>query len=332
MGALECGAGAPHSKGVVEERTGILKILRDLIAKNWWLKLSALLLSFALWLVVRGDDGERVFIVPLTVQVPRNMEIANERPSSVEVTAAGGSTLSGRLPEMTYTIDLHDAAEGSHIVPLTPDGVWFNPTADVRIVRVNPARVSIVLERIISREVPVRVPLQGNPPAGMEVYQVTVVPETVSISGRRSQVDLVREATAAPVAVSGKKESFQTKVNFRLQSDDIHAIPAEARVTVELGVRRMEQTVTVPVAVSDPESYSVSPLAIAVSVLVPATLNRKLAPEDFKAVVAVPAEGWPGSQIVAKPAVELAATLDPGIRITLVKPETVTLQRISRKK
>lgn len=312
--------------------SGILGILRDLIVRNWWLKLSALLLAFALWLMVRGNEGERVFIVPLTVKVPSNMEIANERPSTVEVTATGGSNLAGRLPEMTYTIDLHDAIEGQHTVPLTPDGVWVSTTSDVRIVRVSPARMTVVLERILSKEVPVKVSLEGNPPAGFEVYQADAEPGKITISGRRSQVNPVREVLTLPIPIFSQRQSFQTKVNFRLQSDDIHASPAEVRVNVELGPRRLEQVVRVPVAASDPESFTVSPPAVSVYVLVPETLDRKLAPEDFKAVAAVPAEETAGRQLVVKAEVEWKTPPDEGIRIRQVKPETVTLLRRSRKK
>jgi YbbR domain-containing protein len=330
-----CGIGraarAPGGKAVNEMKS-ILSVLRDLIAKHGWLKFSALLLAFALWLMVRGDESERVVTVPLAVQVPRNMEIVSERPSTVEVTVSGGSNLSGRLPEMTYTIDLHEAAEGQHTVPLTLDGVWVNPTADVRVVRVSPARVSIELERIVSRELPVRALLQGNPPDGMEVYEVACEPGISQVTGRRSQIDPLREVTTAPVIVSRQEQSFQTKVNIRLQSDDIHASPAEVQVRVELGARRVEQTVTVPVTVPDPQVYSASPPAVAVCALVPLTFNRPLAPEDFRAVVALPAEETAEGQAVAKPEVVLTAPAGTGIRIRQVQPETVTLIHRSRKK
>ena len=335
-----CGGNARRLGGIrhwplnrpVDEKTGTLKFLRDLIVENWWLKLAALLLSFALWLIVRGDEAELAFIVPLTVQVPRNMEIVSDRPASVEVTVTGVSTLTGRMPQITYTIDLHNANEGQNTVALNSDGVWVNPAADVRVVRVSPARMSIVLERIVTKDVPIRVPQQGTPAAGMEVYKISSAPTMASISGRRSHIDPIREVATAPVVLSYRQESFQTKVNFQLQSDDIHASPAEVQVKVDIGVRRVEHTVTVPVTVSDPENFSAHPPEVAVTVLVPVTLDRKPGPEDFRVVLTAPAGQTAEDRLVGKPRVEPVSALDPAIEIRQVQPETVTLLRRSRKK
>jgi hypothetical protein len=81
----------------------ILRSIKDFLLRNWWLKLASLLLAYALWLVVRGSEGERVFAVPLTVRIPRNMVIVNERRSSVEITAQG-SILPGSRTWRTSSI------------------------------------------------------------------------------------------------------------------------------------------------------------------------------------------------------------------------------------
>ncbi len=64
---------------------------KDFFVENWGLKLTALFLSFILWLMVHGDPGtERNIMIPLEIRIPRDMVITNEdRPSFVEVSIRG---------------------------------------------------------------------------------------------------------------------------------------------------------------------------------------------------------------------------------------------------
>ena len=63
-----------------------------ILLENWSLKTTAILLPLILWQCVRGEPGpERVVAVPLEVQLPRHMEITNERPKTVEVTMRGAA-------------------------------------------------------------------------------------------------------------------------------------------------------------------------------------------------------------------------------------------------
>jgi hypothetical protein len=74
---------------------------------------------------VRGDPGAAsVITVPLEIRIPRNVEITNERPRSVEVTVRGtaSSPWFGQ-PSPSCVIDLQSAEEGQHVAPLTPDNV-----------------------------------------------------------------------------------------------------------------------------------------------------------------------------------------------------------------
>jgi len=91
------------------------RFFQELLLENWSLKLTAVLLSLILWLFVRGEPGpERVVAVPLEVLLPRQMEITNQRPTSVEVTMRGAafSNMLFSQPLPTCIIDLQDAKEG----------------------------------------------------------------------------------------------------------------------------------------------------------------------------------------------------------------------------
>ncbi|MBZ5499183.1 MAG: hypothetical protein LAP85_22525 [Acidobacteriia bacterium] len=308
------------------------RFIKDLILKNWWLKLAAILLAYALWIMVRGAEGERVFTVPLVVQIPRGMEIVNERPNSVEIAALGAPNLTGSLPNLTYTIDLQSAGEGEQTVSLTPDGVHVSPGSGLTVIRVNPARATFVLERVIAKDVPVRVPIQGSPAAGLDIYTAACRPISVHISGPRSAIIPIRGVETDPVSLAGQRQSFQTTVNLNVRNADIHTSPTAVEVDVELGPHRETRTLRIPVTVLDDAGYDVSPPSLSVSVLVPVTFKRQLAAEDFSATVSVPNSEPLSSRMAAKPAVEITKELGTGIVIKQVSPQEVTLLRRARKK
>ena len=314
--------------------TAILRFIREIALKNWGLKLTSILLAFALWLMVRGGQGERVLTVPLTVQIPRDMEIVNDRPSVVEITAQGTLPgLSGSQPDLIYNIDLQSADEGEHTVPLTPGGVRVGPGTGLRVVRVSPARLTLVLERVISKDVPIRVTVNGKPAQNFEIYKMTFRPEIVSITGPKSSVNAIQEVSTDPIPIANQSRSFDARVNFNIPYDDIHTSPVgPVFVSVELGPRRVVRTIRVPVTVEGEGAYVTSPTSVAVSILVPINFKEELTAKDFRAMVTVPDTELSEDPSKVKPVVEM--TIEPvyGMTITGFKPEEVLLQRKARKK
>jgi len=308
----------------------ILRFVKDLLVKNWWLKLAAIVLAYALWLMVRGNEAERVFTVPLVVQIPRNMEIVNDRPSSVEIVARGSSQVGG-LANLNYTIDLQTAGEGEHPVQLTTDGVRISPASGLEVIRVSPARITIVLERIISKDVPIRIPIQGSPAAGLELYASAFSPDTVRLTGPRSLIEPIKEVSTNPVSLEGQSRSFRAMVNFDIENADVHTNLASVEVNVELGNRRIAETYKTPVTVVDGDDFTVKPEFVSVIALVPVNLKEGIVAEDFQATVSARDSGT-AQRRVAK--VDVVYTKEPvaGFQIKEVIPEEIVLVRRSRKK
>jgi YbbR domain-containing protein len=302
-------------------------IIREFLLQNWWIKLAALLLAYVIWLLVRSGEGERIITVPLVVQVPRNMRIVSERPATVEVAALGVPNLSGSLPNLSYVINLQSAGEGEQTVALTPKGVQIGPASGVTVVSVSPSHITFVLERVISKDVPVRVIVQGSPDPGFDLYQVTCQPDIVHVIGPRSDINPLKELVTEPISVAGQKRSFQQTVNFNLQGDDINTSPVAVEVRVELGTHRTERTLKIPLTVLGDEGLNANPPFVSVSVLVPATFKGQLAAGDWKATVAVP-DGRPlPDRVVVKPEIKFSGDPDAGIVIRKIAPEEVTLLR-----
>jgi YbbR domain-containing protein len=219
-------------------------ILRKYLLDNWTLKATALLLALLLWLFVHGEPGpERVVTIPLEVQVPSQMEIVNERVATVEVTMRGAN-LSGKwfnAPLPTCVIDLQKAGEGEHTVTLTRNNIQISKGSAIEILQVNPARVMLVLERTISREVPIVVPLRGKPPRGFEVYDQAHNPVRLIITGPRSRIESISSVSTEPISLSEQVQTARFFVNLHLKNNAIRTSWVDPiQVDIRIGPRKKQ--------------------------------------------------------------------------------------------
>jgi YbbR domain-containing protein len=217
------------------------RFIQEYLRENWKLKITALVLALIVWLFVRGEPGpERVVRIPLEVQVSHQMEITGERPSMIEITMRGaafsGALFGQSLP--TCTIDLQGAGEGTHAVPLTIDRIKVPKGSGIEIVRVNPARVTIVLERTLSKEVPIVMPIRGEIPPGFAIYGKSSKPSSIIITGPRSHIEPIHEIATEAIAINGEKQSTRFFLNLTLKDNAIRTTVSQIQVDINIGPRR----------------------------------------------------------------------------------------------
>lgn len=313
-----------------------MKFIKDVLLENWGIKLTAIFMAFFLWLFVRGDRNvERIMTIALEIRVPRNMEITNERPSFVEITVRGtpmslGWGLSG---PPAYTIDLQSAGEGRHEIPLSPGNVRIPAASGLEVVRVNPPRITLVLEQTISKNVAVSLPpLRGEPAEGFDVYRVSYWPTLVQITGPRSRVETVSQLNTAPVSVSGLSQSLRAFAGLVVEDHLVRVNPAgPVEVNVQVGVHRETRTIAGIQVLSEDESLDVNPPRISVQVLVPVTFKSKLGPENFSASILPESLDPSTKEAKVKPEVRLVDSPDPDIVIEKIRPPEVVVRRTGKK-
>ena len=189
-------------------------------------------------------------------------------------------------PLPTCIIDLQGAKEGEHIITLTPENVVTPKGSGIEVLQVNPVRVTLVLERTISREVPVTVPVRGEPVQGFEIYGKSAKPSTVTITGPRSRIDSINVVPTEAVQVSGQKQNTRFMVGLSIKDNAVRtALNTPIQVDIRIGARRKLSTIgQVPVATDNPD-FTTSPKYVSVRVLAPADSTAALKPSDFTAAV-----------------------------------------------
>jgi YbbR domain-containing protein len=105
----------------------------------------------------------------------------------------------------------------------------------VRVVRLSPSSVEVMLERIARKEVPVKAVFSGTPMPGYTLGPVAVKPSKVMLVGAESELKPVTQVETDPVDLSGIQASFQIEKPLRHSGTYTRLEP----------VRQVEVTVTI---------------------------------------------------------------------------------------
>jgi YbbR domain-containing protein len=303
------------------------RLIKEYLLENWSLKATAILLALILWLFIQGEPGQqRGLAIPLEVLVPRNMEITNERPMSAEITYRGPAF--SNIGSAICIIDLKSAKEGKHTISLTSDNVRMPKGLGIEILQINPARVTLVLEQTVSKEVPIIASMRGEPLQGIEIYGMSSAPASVILTGPRSRIEPVREVATETVSIAGKNKSSQFFVNLNLHDDAIRSsVMDPIQVNIQMGPRRkLEMIKNVPVAIDD-AAYITEPRQISIQILISPELISELTPEDFLATVSMKTVDTSNLPARMKPSVRLLRDWSGSVTIKNVHPPEVLIHR-----
>ncbi len=209
--------------------------------------LSALLFSLALavtiWIVAVNEEDpfeEKPFPEPISV------EIMNLPPGMIVVDATPpAATLQLRAPHSTWTslskeqlhvsADLARAESGVITVPLTANVDDRN----ARITALLPPEIRVTLEQTVTRQVPIRPEVIGDPATGYQTKAPILPLETALVSGPASAAAEVSELIAR-VEVSGARQTITQKVNLL-------PVNAAGQIIANLSLEPRSISLTVPV-------------------------------------------------------------------------------------
>ncbi len=215
---------------------------------NYGLAALALLLSTTLWvLVVNDQNPERVDIpdiqIPIEIaKVPPGLVVmSNVDPVRFKIRAPKDRWSSLRGSSFRASVDLSRSGPGIEAVTVVPEV----SDSQVRVLEVIPSVVTVRLEEIQERTVPVKANLVGNVPFGYLYGALKVEPDAVVVSGPAS---LVQGVEAASVDV--RLEGITVDIDSAFQP-----LPTDASGATVRSVRVTPQTVKVQVPVQQQVSY-----------------------------------------------------------------------------
>jgi YbbR domain-containing protein len=205
--------------------------------KHPWLKLLSVALATLLWLTVAGDHlVERSMKVPLEFRnLPSQLEIVGDPPTTVDVRLRGSSALLGRIEprEIVAVLNLAGARPGSRMFHMLKDDV--RTPYGVEIAQIVPGTLGLELEKIGRRTLPIKPVLDGEPAPGFVTGRVTSDPATVEVAGPESRLKQLTEATTEPVEVTGSRVRVKDIVTVGITDSAVRLVqPQNATVVVEV--------------------------------------------------------------------------------------------------
>ena len=230
------------------------------IFNNFGYKAAAVILATLLWYTVQGEEvleiNRRIVV---NVTVPDNLMIKGSTTRFKDATLRGPRVLLGDFPRRDLEAQLRIIPgqigqrryriDRDHIV-----GGW-----DQRIsLTVHEPYVLVTVDEKATKTVPVRPVLQGAPAEGSMVERSQTEPETITLTGLKTELARIKEVLTEPIDVTGLSASKNIETNV----SRIGLVDAELstqRVTVKLSIGEQKinkRFLSVPVEVTGSEYVS----------------------------------------------------------------------------
>lgn len=216
------------------------------------IRVLSLVFAIALWYYVIGIQGptvEKTFtsvpVVPVNV-APGSFVVRSL--GEVSITAEGPSKIIFGLKDSDFSaiVDLANKSFGSYILPVEVR----SPLASIIVGQVTPNEVSVSLEKVATKSIPVSVVFENSSPQGFIPDIPIVSPQSVSISGPESSLNNIARVY---VTIDLSQITGETTLNLSVKiemkdgtiPENLYTNPSNC--TVELKRNKMEISSTVPI-------------------------------------------------------------------------------------
>lgn len=205
--------------------------MRRLFLDNLGLKIAAVVLSIVLWIFVTSRGQSEISIdIPLEFKdIPPGREMVSSSAKVVSLNIKGQERLVKNIKpsDVRVYIDLSKAKKGEGIYYINKDNIKL--PQPVTITNITPSNVKVITEETVTKTVKVRPVIVGTPERGFYVKSIDVVPETVLIEGRISEVRKVNIIKTEPLDITEFNEAFTqdlkldiTGMNIRTRADHVN--------------------------------------------------------------------------------------------------------------
>jgi len=296
--------------------------------------LVSLGLAMILWFTINVTerDAERVVELPVTVRrLPTGLIVPDLPTKPVAFTLRGPRTILDNVDEhkTRVSLDLGNAMPGDQRIELGVHLVRPELPRRLKVLRIEPQRVKVRVDRLVRRTLPVRAELAGMPPLGYNLTESQVMPASVEVSGPAGKVDDLHDVGTEPIdlrvlAVSGSAVKIEQSVLLGWAGHFVSFNPDHVNVTLHLEeahVVREFRKVDVQIRNLGPSLRAqLVPPTIDLSIRGPQRLLHNFALDP--AAVTVDAAGLPAGRHKLAAHVELP----PAFEIVRQSPEVHVLQ------
>jgi len=292
--------------------------------KNLPLRLLSMGIAAGLWIFVNA--GQRSAFDELNVPInyrhlPAGLVIVNHPADWVKIQVTGTRTLLSLLnPErLTVRLDLSGIGPGQASYKINP--TMFVVPRGTTVTSVSPSEVILDVDRVVQRDIPVRVEVDGKPASGYEVAGTEAKPATVMAIGPSRYVNTLAQIPTEPLEINDASADVERRVDLENPNPAVAltAMRVDAKVAVAEKISDREfRAVNVTVRDSN-YKFNVAPTRATVTIRGPMLKLQGLDPNSLAYVDAK--ELTPGSHELP-----LQVELPNGMQVVRESPEKVRLR------
>ena len=187
------------------------------ISNNAGLKVASLVLATCAWFFVKAitSDSRTIDGVPLEIKAKPGLTVLATSATTVNVTVRGTREDVRQVSrqDLSAVVDLtRDDRHGPVTVRLSPSSVRHSRR--VQVTEVDPAEVTVNVDEMIERDLPVKPQFGGELPPNLSVERVITEPETVKVKGPKTLLNRMSSIATLPIDVTGRRTSFRERVEL----------------------------------------------------------------------------------------------------------------------
>ena len=187
------------------------------ISHNAGLKVVSLVLATCAWFFVKGitSDWRPINGVPLEIKAKPGLTVLATSAATVNVTVRGTREDVRQVSrqDLSAVVDLTgDDRRGPITVRLSPSSVRHSRR--VQVTEVDPVEVTVNVDEMVERDLPVQPQFGGELPPNLSVERVITQPETVKVKGPKTLLSGMVNITTLPIDVTGRRTSFRERVEL----------------------------------------------------------------------------------------------------------------------
>jgi len=217
-------------------------MIKDILIRNWQLKVLALLLALVLWIILIPEEktfAEKNLSLNLElVNIPPEVEVLEPPDTTLNLKIRARKRIINQLRPEDFSARLDMSRASIYQQEYLIDASMIKVPSGVEIVSFSPAYVHIKLERTKRMEMEVVPTIIGRPPEGYRLEKVEVTPTRVMVAGPESKIRPRDKVITSPIDASTLTASVVLEVDLILPRPELRLLTPYPRARVNLVIEK----------------------------------------------------------------------------------------------
>ncbi len=211
--------------------------MKETLFGNIGFKLLSVAIAVSLWFFVtyRGQS-ETTFEAQLEFKnIPQGLEILKQNIKKATLNIRGHESILNALKptDVKVFVDLTNGKTGEATYYFDTNDV--KTTKNIKILRIDPSSVRVTLDESMTKQVPVKPYVVGQPAKGFEIKKITVNPAVVSVEGAATETERIAALRTEPLDITGLDADISQTVRVDANGKNVRIKASEVTVKVAIG-------------------------------------------------------------------------------------------------